>query len=52
MFYWLDSFARYLPRFFYQGFVNEVGETEARTIIILRRYRWPNGSCLASQPEA
>jgi hypothetical protein len=25
---------------------NEVAETEARTIIIVRRYRWPNGSCL------
>jgi Trm5-related predicted tRNA methylase len=24
----------------------------ARTIIIMRRYRWPNGLCLASRPEA
>jgi hypothetical protein len=31
---------------------NEVVETEARTIIIVRRYRWPNGLCLASRPEA
>jgi hypothetical protein len=30
---------------------NEVVATEARTIIIVRRYRWPNGSCLASWPE-
>jgi hypothetical protein len=26
---------------------NEVAVTETRTIIIVRRYRWPNGSCLA-----
>jgi hypothetical protein len=32
--------------------VNEVVATEARTIIIVRRYRWPNGSCLASRSEA
>jgi hypothetical protein len=32
--------------------VNEVVATEARTIIIIRRYRWPNGPCLASHPEA
>jgi hypothetical protein len=31
---------------------NEVVATEARTIIIVRRYRWPNGSCLASRLEA
>jgi hypothetical protein len=31
---------------------NEVVATEARTIIIVRRYRWPNGPCLPSQPEA
>jgi hypothetical protein len=29
---------------------NEVVATEARTIIIVRMYRWSNGSCLA--PEA
>jgi hypothetical protein len=32
--------------------VNEVVATEARTIIIVRRYRWPNGSCLVSRSEA
>jgi hypothetical protein len=32
--------------------VNEVETTEARTIVIVRRYRWPNESCLADQPEA
>jgi hypothetical protein len=32
--------------------VNEVVATEARTIIIVRRYRWSNGPCLASRPEA
>jgi hypothetical protein len=32
--------------------VNEVVATEARTIIIVWRYRWPNGSCLASWLEA
>jgi hypothetical protein len=31
---------------------NEVVATEARTIIIVQRYRWPNEPCLASQPEA
>jgi hypothetical protein len=31
---------------------NEVAVTEARTIIIVRRYRCPNGSCLAGQPRA
>jgi hypothetical protein len=31
---------------------NEVAATEARMIIIVRRYRWPNMSCLAAQPEA
>jgi hypothetical protein len=25
---------------------NKVAATEARTIIILWRYRWPNGPCL------
>jgi hypothetical protein len=32
--------------------VNEVVVTEARTIIIVQRYRWPNGPCLASRLEA
>jgi hypothetical protein len=32
--------------------VNEVVATEARTIIIVRRYRRSNGPCLASRPEA
>jgi type II secretory pathway component PulJ len=31
---------------------NEVVATEARTIIIVQRYRWLNGSCLANRPEA
>jgi hypothetical protein len=31
---------------------NEVVVTEAGTIIIVRRYRWPNEPCLASRPEA
>jgi hypothetical protein len=31
---------------------NEVVATEAMTIIIVRRYKWPNESCLASRPEA
>jgi hypothetical protein len=31
---------------------NKVMATEARTIIIVRRYRWPNGPCLAGRPEA
>jgi hypothetical protein len=31
---------------------NEVAAIEARTIIIMWRYRWPNGSCLAGRPEA
>jgi hypothetical protein len=30
---------------------NEVVATEARTIIIVRMYRWPNESCLASRSE-
>jgi hypothetical protein len=32
--------------------MNKVVTTEARTIIIVRRYRWPNGSCMSSRPEA
>jgi hypothetical protein len=32
--------------------VNEVVATEARVIIIVERYRWPNGPCLASRSEA
>jgi hypothetical protein len=31
---------------------NEVATTKARTIIIVLRYRWPNGSCLAGPSEA
>jgi hypothetical protein len=31
---------------------NKVSTTEARTIIIVWRYRWPNGSCLEGQLEA
>jgi hypothetical protein len=31
---------------------NEVVATEARTIIIVWRYRWLNGSCLARRSEA
>jgi hypothetical protein len=31
---------------------NKVVTTEARAIIIVRRYRWPNEACLASRPEA
>jgi hypothetical protein len=31
---------------------NEVAATEARTIIIVWRYRWPYGSCLVGRPEA
>jgi hypothetical protein len=31
---------------------NEVVATKARTIIIVRRYRWPNGLYLASWSEA
>jgi hypothetical protein len=31
---------------------NEVAATEARTIIIVRKYRWSNGSYLASRLEA
>jgi hypothetical protein len=30
---------------------NEVVATEAMTIIIVRRYRWQSGSCLASRPR-
>jgi hypothetical protein len=30
---------------------NDVGATKAMTIIIVRRYRWPNEPCLASRPE-
>jgi hypothetical protein len=29
---------------------NEVVSTESRNIIIVRRYRWPNGSCPANRP--
>jgi hypothetical protein len=29
---------------------NEVVATEVRTIIIMRRYRWPNRPCLAGRP--
>jgi hypothetical protein len=31
---------------------NEVMPTEARTISIVRKYRWPNEPCLASRLEA
>jgi hypothetical protein len=31
--------------------VNEVATTEVRTIIIVRRYRWPNRTCLKGRPE-
>jgi hypothetical protein len=31
---------------------NEVAANEARTIIIVRRYRWPNEFCLEGRPEA
>jgi hypothetical protein len=31
---------------------NEVVATEARTIINVRRYRWSNGSCVVSRPDA
>jgi hypothetical protein len=31
---------------------NEVVATEAGTIIIVRRYRWPKGLYLPSRPEA
>jgi hypothetical protein len=31
---------------------NEVAATGARTIIIVRRYRWSNEPCLAGRPEA
>jgi hypothetical protein len=31
---------------------NEVVATEASTIVIVWRYRWPNGLCLASRPES
>jgi hypothetical protein len=31
---------------------NEVVVTEARTIIIVRRYRWPDKPCLVSRSEA
>jgi hypothetical protein len=31
---------------------NEVAATEARTIIIVRRYRWPNELCLTGRPDA
>jgi hypothetical protein len=31
---------------------NEVAATEARTIIIVWRYRWPNGSCVAGWSRA
>jgi hypothetical protein len=29
---------------------NNVATTELRTIIIVQRYRWSNGSCLAGGP--
>jgi hypothetical protein len=32
------------------GIANEVVATEAMTIIIMWRYRWPNESCLAGRP--
>jgi hypothetical protein len=31
--------------------VNVVATIEARTIIIVRRYRWPIEPCLAGRPE-
>jgi hypothetical protein len=31
---------------------NEVAAIQARTIIIVQRYRWPNGSCLVGRPKA
>jgi hypothetical protein len=31
---------------------NEVAATETRTIIIVWRYRWSNGSCLVGRPGA
>jgi hypothetical protein len=31
---------------------NEVATTEAKTIIIMWRSRWSNGSCLTGRPEA
>jgi hypothetical protein len=31
---------------------NEVAAAEARAIIIVWRYRWSNGTCLAGRPEA
>jgi hypothetical protein len=31
---------------------NEVAATEARTIIIVQRYRWPNGLCLTGRTWA
>jgi hypothetical protein len=31
---------------------NKVVATEARIIIIVRRYRWSNGPCLVRRPEA
>ena len=31
---------------------NEVVSTEAMTIIIVQRYRWPNGLCLAGRHGA
>jgi hypothetical protein len=34
------------------GMANEVVVTEVKTIIIVRRYRWSNGSCLAGRSEA
>jgi hypothetical protein len=32
--------------------VNEVAATEARTIIIVRMYRWPNRLCMVGRPRA
>ena len=31
---------------------NKVATTKAMIIIIMRKYRWPNGPCLAGRPEA
>jgi hypothetical protein len=31
---------------------NEMVTTEAKTIIIVQRYKWPNESCLEGWPEA
>jgi hypothetical protein len=34
------------------GMANKVVATETKIIIIVRRYRWSNGSCLAGRSEA